>query len=864
MDSEDVIALGTSLRASKPAVPSAVPPPGSSGSELGPISSARQAASRRLEVRDDEGRRRFHGAFTGGFSAGYFNTVGSATGWEGPASFRSSRDQRHSFSSHDARAYMDDEDEAELLGAKGSVNTAHAYGGLGEKAMAEGRAVAAKAMSAKGPQTLEASVAADDIPAELLMPTAVPIGKQLLQQLGWRPGQPLGPLHQRRFLSTGGKSDGSAEHTTKSLYGLDPSLESLESLWAAAAARAPELDALVSGSGAGFGDASAAATRIRVSLPGSVSRSAVGLGYKPPPSLLAMIARDGGGSGSGHGTGELSASGRAAALRRLGHGVDHFDAGEADRGSKSGGQQSSSSGRLHLASVLAGTAALEAHRGGLLGVAGSSSASQAKSSGGLMLTDRLASGSYGEDGDGDDDFVPLHRGAGFDMPMAGHHKHQAAHGHRAGSVSANLLLENGHSKRRPPAVHVHGSATMALADDEDGLSSQPPPGKRLRLTDSRSDLHSSDRLALADRRAKGRLGNDEDNEHDDEQDGDDHGDDRILTFVPSAKPLEADITSLAARFPAPFFPPGFAPPRHAFSPEEDGSFAAAMQAAAAAAVEREQLLRHGRGAGAGGGLAGEAHPTHMFTAAGRMSAAAEASTAQTAAAATAAHLDAAAANVAAPPSAKQRTRLPDVQPGLGRAARVVTPWVPSRLLLRRFNVADPLSKEARQAAEAAAAMAAPQLQSQTQSQAYASSRNPSSTNPAASRPFDAARSVGAHSHGGSTAASVIAASTQRNRGAAAGASVSTASSASSARPARTGGLSFTVASEVLDAGAGMESLGVGLQVGLQPAPGTAPSSGASSSAAISSSVSSSAVSDASLQHDALSLLRSALGPHGSR
>jgi hypothetical protein len=29
---------------------------------------------------DEKGRRRFHGAFTGGFSAGYFNTVGSIEG----------------------------------------------------------------------------------------------------------------------------------------------------------------------------------------------------------------------------------------------------------------------------------------------------------------------------------------------------------------------------------------------------------------------------------------------------------------------------------------------------------------------------------------------------------------------------------------------------------------------------------------------------------------------------------------------------------------------------------------------------------------------------------------------------------------
>ncbi|GJP82029.1 hypothetical protein CLOP_g12149 [Closterium sp. NIES-67] len=45
------------------------------------------------EARDDAGRRRFHGAFTGGFSAGYFNTVGSKEGWE-PATFRSSRSNR--------------------------------------------------------------------------------------------------------------------------------------------------------------------------------------------------------------------------------------------------------------------------------------------------------------------------------------------------------------------------------------------------------------------------------------------------------------------------------------------------------------------------------------------------------------------------------------------------------------------------------------------------------------------------------------------------------------------------------------------------------------------------------------------------
>lgn len=33
------------------------------------------------QVRDDQGRQRLHGAFQGGFSAGYFNTVGSKEGF---------------------------------------------------------------------------------------------------------------------------------------------------------------------------------------------------------------------------------------------------------------------------------------------------------------------------------------------------------------------------------------------------------------------------------------------------------------------------------------------------------------------------------------------------------------------------------------------------------------------------------------------------------------------------------------------------------------------------------------------------------------------------------------------------------------
>uniref|UniRef100_A0A3B5BGH0 G patch domain-containing protein n=1 Tax=Stegastes partitus TaxID=144197 RepID=A0A3B5BGH0_9TELE len=60
-------------------------------------------------VKDEKGRyKRFHGAFTGGFSAGYFNTVGSKEGWT-PSTFVSSRQQKAE--KHDARPedFMDEE-----------------------------------------------------------------------------------------------------------------------------------------------------------------------------------------------------------------------------------------------------------------------------------------------------------------------------------------------------------------------------------------------------------------------------------------------------------------------------------------------------------------------------------------------------------------------------------------------------------------------------------------------------------------------------------------------------------------------------------------------------------------------------------
>ena len=59
-------------------------------------------------VVDDHGRRRFHGAFTGGFSAGYYNTVGSKEGFQ-PSTFKSTRNERSSLKSQNVQDFMDQE-----------------------------------------------------------------------------------------------------------------------------------------------------------------------------------------------------------------------------------------------------------------------------------------------------------------------------------------------------------------------------------------------------------------------------------------------------------------------------------------------------------------------------------------------------------------------------------------------------------------------------------------------------------------------------------------------------------------------------------------------------------------------------------
>nr|CAH7749185.1 unnamed protein product [Callosobruchus chinensis] len=85
-----------------------------------PISVEEQIAT------DSHGRRRFHGAFTGGFSAGFFNTVGSLEGWR-PNDFKSSRTEKAQIMVQKPEDFMDDEDVGEFGIAPKTVKATQDY-----------------------------------------------------------------------------------------------------------------------------------------------------------------------------------------------------------------------------------------------------------------------------------------------------------------------------------------------------------------------------------------------------------------------------------------------------------------------------------------------------------------------------------------------------------------------------------------------------------------------------------------------------------------------------------------------------------------------------------------------------------------
>ncbi|RPB03179.1 DUF1604-domain-containing protein [Choiromyces venosus 120613-1] len=133
------------------------------------------------EVTDERGRKRLHGAFTGGFSAGYFNTVGSKEGWT-PATFKSSRGARAKASQARPEDFMDEEDLKEAAEAQ-IVETASGFSGIGSTEEELGWKVRQVTLM------------------DLLTPAVQDtMGAKLLKKMGWKEGQGIGPKVRRKAV----------------------------------------------------------------------------------------------------------------------------------------------------------------------------------------------------------------------------------------------------------------------------------------------------------------------------------------------------------------------------------------------------------------------------------------------------------------------------------------------------------------------------------------------------------------------------------------------------------------------------------------------------------------------------------------
>ncbi|KAK9795492.1 hypothetical protein WJX73_006570 [Symbiochloris irregularis] len=135
------------------------------------------------EVTDAQGRRRFHGAFTGGYSAGFFNTVGSLEGFT-PSQFKSNRGDRAQAESRTAQDFMDEDELAELQ--RQNVHASADYDTFGSAA-----AESAKRLAQGAAQDHNAKVPSL-VPEELIVPVPESVGVKLLQSMGWRQSKGLG------------------------------------------------------------------------------------------------------------------------------------------------------------------------------------------------------------------------------------------------------------------------------------------------------------------------------------------------------------------------------------------------------------------------------------------------------------------------------------------------------------------------------------------------------------------------------------------------------------------------------------------------------------------------------------------------
>ncbi|CAJ0582677.1 unnamed protein product, partial [Mesorhabditis spiculigera] len=140
---------------------------------------------------DEKGRRRFHGAFTGGFSAGFFNTVGSKKGFY-PQAFKSTRDERQDRFKQKPEDFMDSEDLGEFGISSRQIKRSENFQkeDSNRKRLAwehDGGAVSGLA----------------GLVEDMIRPSSDTIGITMLREMGWRQGRGVGLLTAREKAQRG-------------------------------------------------------------------------------------------------------------------------------------------------------------------------------------------------------------------------------------------------------------------------------------------------------------------------------------------------------------------------------------------------------------------------------------------------------------------------------------------------------------------------------------------------------------------------------------------------------------------------------------------------------------------------------------
>ncbi|XP_040564077.1 G patch domain-containing protein 1 homolog [Lepeophtheirus salmonis] len=131
---------------------------------------------------DENGLRRFHGAFTGGFSAGFYNTAGSRDGWA-PKSFKSSRKKPNQDTfSQKPDDFMDEDDRGGFGFAPQGLKTNSAF-----------ESHSRKRDFASSFQEHNQSIPGEPVFQQIFTSVKDSIGVSLLKGMGWKEGKGIGP-----------------------------------------------------------------------------------------------------------------------------------------------------------------------------------------------------------------------------------------------------------------------------------------------------------------------------------------------------------------------------------------------------------------------------------------------------------------------------------------------------------------------------------------------------------------------------------------------------------------------------------------------------------------------------------------------